>query len=143
MSKTLRMYCLRCKATYGIPETDMSIIGYTKYTYCEDCLRKAIRLLTTKDEAEELREPFYVIDTPMGQKQTYKGKVMAFKKKTDAEYQLQETEMLMRKNGFGGWCGYMFVRPITLEGSGTKKTDYIWMDTISHMKKEGDNDKVN
>lgn len=128
MSDVAGMRCLRCNKTYGIPRTDMMILGYTKYSYCEDCLRDALYLLKAKDEAEELRQPFYVIDTPMGQIQEHKGRPMAFKKKIVAEWQLQETERLMRKNGFGGWCGYMFVRTLTLERCGKSKNDFIWMD---------------
>ena len=91
-------------------------------------MREGLKLLKARDEAEELKQPFYVIDTPMGQIQTYQGRPMAFKKYIVAEWQIQETEQLMRKNGFGGWCGYMFIRPITLETCGKKKHDFIWMD---------------
>ena len=71
MSETKGMKCLRCGKTFGIPETDMMIIGYTKYSYCEDCLREGLKLLADRDKAEELRQPFYVIDTPMKKIQTY------------------------------------------------------------------------
>lgn len=141
MGEAMGFCCLRCKKTYGIPKTDMNIIGYTKYSYCEDCLREGIKLLEAKDEAEELKQPFYVIDTPMGQIQTYKGRPMAFKKHIVAEWQIQETERLMRKNGFGGWCGYMFVRPMTLETCGKKKYDFEWMDKTIGDKERKDNDK--
>lgn len=137
MSETMGMKCLRCGKTFGIPETDMQIIGYTKHSYCEDCLREGLKLLADRDEAEELRQPFYVIDTPMNQIQTYKGRPMAFKKKFIAECQIQETERLMRKNGFGGWCGYMFVRPLTLEKCGRPKCNFIWLDkTIGELESE-------
>lgn len=140
MSDVRSLKCLRCGKTYGVPETDMLIIGYTKYTYCEDCLREGLKLLQARDEAEELKQPFYVIDTPMGQIQTYKNRPMAFKKKIVAEWQIQETEMLMRKNGFSGWCGYMFIRPMTLEKCGKSKYDFIWLDdTIGNIeRKESD-----
>ena len=36
MSETMGMKCLRCGKTFGIPETDMQIIGYTKYSYQAD-----------------------------------------------------------------------------------------------------------
>lgn len=135
MSDVMSLKCLRCGKTYGVPKTDMMIIGYTKYTYCEDCLREGLRLLEARDEAEELRQPFYVIDTPMGQVQEYKGRPMAFKKQIAAEWQLQETERLMRKNGFGGWCGYMFIRPMTLEKCGKPKNHFYWMDeTLGEME---------
>lgn len=137
MSKAISLKCLRCGKTYGVPETDMAIIGYTKYSYCEDCLREGLRLLDAKDEMEELRQPFYVIDTPMGQIQTYKGRPMAFKKRIVAEWQIQETERLMRKNGFAGWCGYMFIRPMTLERCGKPKNHFKWMDkTVGEMDDE-------
>ena len=135
MGEAFSLKCLRCGKTYGIPETDMRILGYTKYTYCEDCIREGLRLLKARDEAEELKEPFYVIDTPMGQIQKYKGQPMAFKKRIVAEWQIQETERLMRKNGFGGWCGYMFIRPMTLEQCGKPKSYFKWMDkTLGEME---------
>lgn len=137
MSKAVGMKCLRCGKTFGVPETDMMMIGYTKYTYCEDCLREGLKLLEVKDEAEELKQPFYVIDTPMGQMQTYKGRIIAFKQKYHAEKQIKETEQLMRKNGFGNWCGYMFIRPLTLEECGKSKYDFIWLDkTIGELERE-------
>lgn len=133
----MRMKCLRCGASFGMSETDMDIIGYTKYSYCENCLRDGLKLLSAKDEAEELKQPFYVIDTPMGQIQTYKNKPMAFMKKYTAEMQLKETERIMRKNGFGGWCGYMFIRPLTLEECGKPKHHFIWMDkTMKDLERE-------
>lgn len=140
MNDVRSIKCLRCGKTYGVPETDMLIIGYTKYTYCEDCLREGLKLLQARDEAEELKQPFYVIDTPMGQIQTYKNRPMAFKKKIVAEWQIQETEMLMRKNGLSCWCGYMFIRPMTLEKCGKSKYDFIWLDdTIGNIeRKESD-----
>ena len=135
MGEAFSLKCRRCGKTYGIPETDMRILGYTKYTYCEDCIREGLRLLKARDEAEELKEPFYVIDTPMGQIQKYKGQPMAFKKRIVAEWQIQETERLMRKNGFGGWCGYMFIRPMTLEQCGKPKNYFKWMDkTLGEME---------
>lgn len=138
MGEVFSLKCLRCGKTYGIPETDMRILGYTKYTYCEDCIREGLRLLQARDEEEELREPFYVIDTPMGMIQKYKGQPMAFKKRIVAERQIQETNRLMRKNGFGGWCGYMFIRPMTLEKCGKPKNHFIWMEkTLGEME---DND---
>lgn len=137
MSDVRSLKCLRCGKTYGVPETDMLIIGYTKYTYCEDCLREGLKLLQARDEAEELKQPFYVIDTPMGKIQTYKNRPMAFKKKIVAEWQIQETEMLMRKNGFSCWCGYMFIRPMTLEKCGKSKYDFIWLDdTIGNIERK-------
>lgn len=135
--KAMRMKCLRCGKSFGMTTTDMDLIGYTKYSYCEDCLREGLHLLRAKDEAEELKQPFYVIDTPMGQMQTYKGQIMAFKKKIHAEWQIQETERLMRKNGFDNWCGYMFIRPLTLEECGKPKYDFIWLDkTIGDLESE-------
>lgn len=140
MSDTFSLVCLRCGKSYGIPKTDMGIIGYTKYSYCEDCLREGLKLLKARDEAEELKQPFYVIDTPMGQIQTYKGQPMAFKKRIVAEWQLQETERLMRQNGFGNWCGYMFIRPLTLEQCGKGKHHFVWMDeTIGEITERGRN----
>lgn len=137
MKEVCALKCLRCGATYSIPESDMSIIGYTKYSYCEDCIRDGLKLLKARDEAEELKQPFYVIDTPMGQIQTYKGMPMAFKKHIVAEWQIQETERLMRQNGFGGWCGYMFIRPMTLERCGKPKSHFIWMEkTVGEIKEE-------
>lgn len=134
MSDVIGLKCLRCGKTYAIPESDMLIVGYTKYSYCEDCLREGLHLLRAKDEAEELKQPFYVIDTPMGQIQTYKGQPMAFKKHIVAEWQIQETERLMRQNGFGSWCGYMFIRPLTLEQCGKPKNHFVWMDkTVGEM----------
>lgn len=135
--KTMRMKCLRCGKPFGMTTTDMDLIGYTKYSYCEDCLREGLKLLADRDKAKELRQPFYVIDTPMNQIQTYKGRPMAFKNKFIAECQIQETERLMRKNGFGGWCGYMFIRPLTLEQCGGDKHDFCWLDkTIGEMNEE-------
>ena len=144
MSDVFGLVCLRCGKSYGIPKTDMEIIGYTKYSYCEDCLREGLKLLKARDEAEELKQPFYVIDTPMGQIQTYKGQPMAFKKHIVAEWQIQETERLMRKNGFGGWCGYMFIRPLTLEQCGKDKHHFVWMDeTIGEIEeREKKNEEV-
>lgn len=137
MADVFSMKCLRCGKTYGIPETDMRIIGYTKYSYCEDCVREGIRLLMARDKAEELKQPFYVIDTPMGKIQTYKGMPMAFKKEIVAEWQIQETERLMRKNGFQYLCGIMFVRPMTLEQCGKPKNHFLWMDkTVGEMEEE-------
>lgn len=110
-------------------------------SYCEDCLREGLKLLKARDEVEELRQPFYVIDTPMGHIQTYNGKPMAFKKKIVAEWQIQETERLMRKNGFSNLCGIMFIRPMTLERCGKAKHHFIWLDkTIGEMKESDSND---
>ena len=135
MNDIFSLKCLRCDKTYGIPQTDMNILGYTKYSYCEDCLREGLKLLKARDDAEELRQPFYVIDTPMEQVQTYNGRPMAFKKKIVAEWQIQETERLMRKNGFSNLCGIMFVRPMTLEKCGKSKHHFIWLDkTIGEME---------
>ena len=129
MSNTVSLTCLRCGGVFGIPNSDMGIIGYTKYSYCENCIREGLALLKARDEAEELKQPFYVIDTPMGKIQTYKGRPMAFRKKIVAEWQIHETERLMRETGFGSWQGYMFIRPLTLETCGKKKNDFIWMET--------------
>lgn len=135
MSMSLK--CLRCGNIYGISDTDMEIIGYTKYSYCENCLREGIRLLIARDRQEELRQPFYVIDTPTGNIQTYKGLPMAFKKEIVAEWQIQETERLMVKNGFRGLCGCMFIRPMTLEKCGKTKNHFYWMDkTIGEMEED-------
>lgn len=132
--KAMRMKCLRCGKSFGMTTTDMDLIGYTKYSYCEDCLREGLKLLADRDKAKELRQPFYVIDTPMNQIQTYKGRPMAFKNKFIAECQIQETERLMRKNGFGSWCGYMFIRPMTLEQCGKDKYHFCWLDkTIGEL----------
>ena len=137
MSDVFSLKCLRCGKTYGIPETDMGVLGYTKYSYCEDCLREGLKLLRARDSAEELKQPFYVIDTPMGQIQKYNGMPMAFKKKIVAEWQIQETERLMRKNGFSNLCGIMFVRPMTLEKCGKSKNRFMWLDkTIGEMEED-------
>lgn len=140
MADSFSLKCLRCGKTYGMSDTDMSILGYTKYSYCEDCLREGLRLLKARDEAEELREPFYVISTPMGKPQTYKGRPMAFKKRIVAEWQIQETERLMRKNGYANLCGIMFIQPLTLERCGKSKYHFIWMDKTVGEMEEGAQD---
>ena len=137
--------CLRCgKPSMSIPfhcdEMGMKV-SYTHYSYCEDCLRKGLELLQAKDEADELREPFFIIDTPMGQWQTYKGKPMAFKKHIHAEWQIQETERSMREHGMSGWCGYMFIRPQTLESCGMKKNQFVWLEgTVGDLERKETND---
>ena len=61
---------------------------------------------------------------------------MAFKKKIVAEWQIQETEQLMRENGFGGFCGIMFVKSMTLEKCGKPKNYFKWMnETIGNMER--------
>lgn len=140
MADSFSLKCLRCGKTYGMSDTDMSILGYTKYSYCEDCLREGLRLLKARDEAEEMREPFYVISTPMGKPQTYKGRPMAFKKRIVAEWQIQETERLMRKNGFVNLCGIMFIQSLTLERCGKSKHHFIWMDKTVGEMEEGEQD---
>lgn len=143
MSEVFGLVCLRCKKTYEIPKTDMMIPGYTRYSYCEDCLREGIRLLRARDESEELMQPFYVITTPIGNLQTYKGQPMAFKKRIIAKLQIQETERLMQKNGFGELCGILSIRPMTLEECGKPKYYFRWMDkTVGEIKDEGKDDEV-
>lgn len=143
MADTFSLKCLRCGGTYGMSDTDMRILGYTKYSYCEDCLREGLRLLKARDEAEELREPFYVITTPMGKPQVYNGRILAFRKRIIAEWQIQETERLMRKNGFEGMCGIMYIDAWTLERCGRSKHDFIWMDkTVGEMSEAEDNDNA-
>lgn len=134
--------CLRCgEHAVSIP-FGLDGISYTHYSYCENCLRKGLELLKAKDEADELKEPFYVIDTPMNQWQRYKGKPMAFKKHIHAEWQIQETEILMRKNGLSGWCGYMFIRPMTLESCGMKKHQFVWLEgTVGDLERKEKNDE--
>ena len=48
---------------------------------------------------------------------------------------------LMRKNGFGSWCGYMFIRPMTLEQCGKDKYHFCWLDkTIGEMGEEDEDE---
>lgn len=53
---------------------------------------------------------------------------MAFVKKENAEKELQAAEETMKRNGMAGWCGYMFIRPETLERRQKNKNEYSWMD---------------
>ena len=138
MPDSFSLKCLRCGKTYGMSDSDMRILGYTKYSYCEDCLRDGLRLLKARDEDEELREPFYIITTPMGKPQTYNGMPMAFRKRIVAERLIQETERLMQKNGFANLCGIMFIDSWTLERCGKSRHDFIWMDKTVGEMEEGD-----
>ena len=63
-----------------------------------------------------------------------------YKKKIVAEWQIQETERLMRKNGFANLCGIMFVAPLTLEKCGKDKHHFIWMDKTVGEMEEGEQD---
>ena len=47
--------CLLCKGDVGVYSTHtMEQVGYTNYSYCEDCLRKGLKLLRA-DKQEEIR----------------------------------------------------------------------------------------
>ena len=47
--------CLRCgEHAISIP-FGLDGISYTHYSYCKNCLRKGIKLLKAKDEADELK----------------------------------------------------------------------------------------
>lgn len=41
--------CLRCGKAYSISWPAMREIGYTRYSYCETCLRKGIQVLNTME----------------------------------------------------------------------------------------------
>jgi hypothetical protein len=43
------LYCLRCHKDMEFTEDAMDEMGYTKYSYCEDCLHKAIKMLKQYD----------------------------------------------------------------------------------------------
>ena len=88
-------------------------------------------------QTEELRQPFYVIATEMGALQEYEGRPMAFKKRYTAECQIEETERLMRKNGFKHLCGTMYIKPMTLEKCGKSKYHFCWLDkTIGELHRD-------
>jgi len=49
------LQCLLCKGDVGVYSTHtMEQVGYTNYSYCEDCLRKGLKLLREKKQ-EEIR----------------------------------------------------------------------------------------
>lgn len=44
------LICIRCRKDIPLSEETMNEIGYTKYSYCEDCLRKGLKALKAWDE---------------------------------------------------------------------------------------------
>lgn len=44
------LICLNCKKDIPLSEEIMNEIGYTKYSYCEDCLRKGLKISRYFDE---------------------------------------------------------------------------------------------
>lgn len=44
------LYCLRCHKDMEFTEGAMDEMGYTKYSYCDDCLHKAIKMLKQYDK---------------------------------------------------------------------------------------------
>lgn len=97
--------CLKCGDTYEISLEAMEEIGYTRYSYCENCLHEAIKsYIPTPKE-------MYVLVQSLGKAQiTKEGKVMAWKNKANAEAALEDWKRLLKKNGFGGWCAYVFMK---------------------------------
>jgi len=51
METVKRMYliCLRCKKPYDYPMPTFEKMEYSKYSYCEECLRKGLKLLKYKE----------------------------------------------------------------------------------------------
>lgn len=41
----MRLHCLNCGKEYEMPIEVMKKIGYTQYSYCEECLHEAVKYL--------------------------------------------------------------------------------------------------
>lgn len=50
--KKMPLICLRCKKPILLPMSTVVVSSYTHYSYCEDCLRKGLKLLKAQDEAQ-------------------------------------------------------------------------------------------
>lgn len=50
--KKMPLICLRCKKPIPLPMSTVVVLSYTHYSYCEDCLRKGLKLLKAQDEAQ-------------------------------------------------------------------------------------------
>ena len=70
--KKMPLICLRCKKPILLPMSTVVVLSYTHYSYCEDCLRKGLKLLKAQDEAQADGEynMFKVIDTKTGKEPT-------------------------------------------------------------------------
>ena len=54
----VKLNCLRCGKTYTVPDVCIEHIGYTQYSYCEDCLHEAVRAFTKQGEqADNVNHP--------------------------------------------------------------------------------------
>lgn len=55
MKTVERIYliCLRCKKPYDYSMPTFEEMEYTKYSYCEECLREGLKLLKDKDKEVE------------------------------------------------------------------------------------------
>lgn len=49
------LICLRCKKEIPLAEDVMKEISYTHY-YCEDCIRKGLKLLQKKDKKKQMKQ---------------------------------------------------------------------------------------
>lgn len=49
MSKRMYLSCLRCKKSYDYSMPTFEEMEYTKYSYCEECLRAGLKLLRDQD----------------------------------------------------------------------------------------------
>ena len=50
--KEMPLICLRCRKYIPLTMKTFREIGYTKYSYCNECLHEGMRLLRNKDQAE-------------------------------------------------------------------------------------------
>lgn len=130
------LQCLRCKKSYDLSEEAMNEIGYTKYSYCDDCLREGLKLLKWDDEKKAGDIPYYVIVAGLGKPQTYHGMVMAWKDRRMAQRQIEETEALMRQHGHGGLCGLMIVAEHTPNEHWREPGELYWMKGLMSEEKE-------
>lgn len=53
----VHLRCLRCKRELMVTDEIMRRLGTTQYSYCEDCLYKAVKLLIIQDETVRQPEP--------------------------------------------------------------------------------------
>ena len=50
----MNLRCLRCGETFRVSQDDMAQVGYTKYSYCEKCLRLGLNKLRGDGQDEYL-----------------------------------------------------------------------------------------
>lgn len=68
----MHLRCLRCGESFDISEDAMKEVGYTKYSYCEECLRAGLKQLKENDEEERRK----IIDKMIEDYYTEQEKIM-------------------------------------------------------------------